>query len=185
MSIPSAEKGEFIRRCLDSGKYLVTPDGVIWNLSTRDSGFPVKLKYGKTDDGYPICELSDGSRKRPALVHRVVAIQYLPQSDLSMEVNHKDGDKANSCVWNLEWVSRSHNVEHAYESGLKSRYRNRATKQFSSRLSDDDVREIHRLRRDCSQTYGQIASRYSLSRAAIYMIIKGKNHRHIFEEFEK
>lgn len=45
--------------------------------------------------------------------HRLVAQVFIPNPDNKLEVNHKDGDKANNCVDNLEWVSRVENESHS------------------------------------------------------------------------
>lgn len=182
VTVPSAEVSDFILRVLATGKYLVTPDGVVWNLSARGSGKICRCTQGLTGDGYPTVSLSDGKTKRAVLVHRVVALRYIPHSRLDDEVNHKDGDKLNCGVWNLEWVTRSHNVLHAWQSGLRSRYVNRTSRKFVSPLTEDDVREIHRHRQQ-GKSYGQIASQYSITRSAVYNIVNGKTHAAIYREF--
>ena len=53
------------------------------------------------------------------LVHRLVAIAFLPNPNDLPEVNHKDGNKLNATVDNLEWCSSSENLHHAYNTGLK------------------------------------------------------------------
>lgn len=53
------------------------------------------------------------------LVHRLVATAFLPNSNGLPEVNHKDGNKLNAVVTNLEWCSGSENLHHAYNTGLK------------------------------------------------------------------
>ena len=53
------------------------------------------------------------------LVHRLVAIAFLPNPNGLPEVNHKDGNKQNATVENLEWCSGSENLYHAYDAGLK------------------------------------------------------------------
>lgn len=59
-----------------------------------------------------------GSRKK-FYVHRLVASAFLGGSPPGKpEVNHKDGDKTNNSVDNLEWVSHSENHKHAYLTGL-------------------------------------------------------------------
>ena len=54
------------------------------------------------------------------LVHRLVADKFeLPRTPGQTEVNHKDGDPTNNNVTNLEWVSKSHNVQHSYDTNKK------------------------------------------------------------------
>lgn len=54
-----------------------------------------------------------------ALVHRLVAKAFIPNPDSLPQVNHKDGNKLNNAVENLEWVSASDNIRHAYAIGLQ------------------------------------------------------------------
>jgi hypothetical protein len=52
------------------------------------------------------------------LIHRLVAQVFIPNPDNKEFVNHIDGNKENAYVNNLEWVTRSENVQHAYDTGL-------------------------------------------------------------------
>lgn len=67
--------------------------------------------------GYEIVHLSNNGVNKHRAVHRLVAIAFINNPDNKPEVNHIDGNKENNCVYNLEWVSRSENMKHAYSIG--------------------------------------------------------------------
>lgn len=56
--------------------------------------------------------------KKKKYVHRLVAEAFLDNQNNYKEVNHKDGNKQNNRVDNLEWCTRSYNVLHSYKTGL-------------------------------------------------------------------
>ena len=57
-------------------------------------------------------------RKKYCLVHRLVANAFIPNPENKRCINHKDGNKKNNNINNLEWVSYSENMKHAYRTGL-------------------------------------------------------------------
>lgn len=78
------------------------------------------LKSSCNGGGYQHVVLRLEGRSVDKYVHRLVAEEYLDNPRGLREVNHKDGDKANNHVDNLEWVSSSRNKVHAVETGLRT-----------------------------------------------------------------
>lgn len=68
--------------------------------------------------GYKFVELNDHAKKT-YLVHRLVALAFLPNPHNKETVNHIDGDKYNNCVDNLEWATSSENIKHSFLLGLR------------------------------------------------------------------
>lgn len=114
------------------GKYEVSNFGHVRTNGKR----PGLLTLTKQPSGYryAMIELSNG-KQRNCRVHRLVAQHFLPNQDNLSEVNHKDGNKDNNRVDNLEWCTRSHNVKHSFDTGLKQphRWTDEERKQISER----------------------------------------------------
>ena len=72
----------------------------------------------------------EGHRKNFA-VHRIVANAFIPNPNNYPEVNHKDGDRTNNNVTNLEWVSSSQNKIHAYQKEENRASRGKQVEQYS------------------------------------------------------
>lgn len=53
-----------------------------------------------------------------AFLHRLVATAFISNPDDLPEINHKDGNILNNEIYNLEWVTHTENVRHAYRTGL-------------------------------------------------------------------
>lgn len=85
----------------------------------RISNFRKILKTYKINSGYVAIKLQKNGERKSVLLHRLVAELFIPNPDGKPEVNHKDGNKENNCVTNLEWVTSSENKRHAYNSGIR------------------------------------------------------------------
>lgn len=70
------------------------------------------LKPKKNNNEYLTCYLWKNSKYKFFTVHRLVAEAFLPNPDNLPQVNHKDENKANNCVDNLEWCTRLYNMRY-------------------------------------------------------------------------
>jgi len=97
------------------GLYAVTQDGKVWAYQNRlHKGKFLKPSLKK---GYPFVCLCKGSKIVQKTVHRLVAEAYLPNPDNLPQVNHKDSNKENNNLSNLEWCTASENKKHSWDSG--------------------------------------------------------------------
>lgn len=75
------------------------------------------VKGSINESGYLRVAMRDSEgNKKYKKVNRLVAEAFLDNSDNKPEVNHKDGNKLNNCVDNLEWCTRKENMEHCFET---------------------------------------------------------------------
>ena len=96
----------------------------------------VRTAYGIITEGWESGGyLRVGINGKMPYVHRLVADAFLPPppSEAHTQVNHKDGDPANNCADNLEWVTRSENVQHSFDTNAERK--SHAPKQSKSVLS--------------------------------------------------
>ena len=103
------------KRIPDYENYIIYDTGELLNETTG------KMLNGSIRlSGYKQYRLSKNNEKVSFYAHRLVAEAFLPNPDNLPIVNHKDGNKLNNNLENLEWVSYSENCEHAHQTGLVS-----------------------------------------------------------------
>ena len=74
--------------------------------------------------GYPFVVLMNSkNEKKDYYVHRLVALAFIPNPSGFPQVNHRDGNKNNNSVENLEWCTARMNIQHACELGLIDHYK--------------------------------------------------------------
>jgi len=117
--------------------------------------------------GYiPVVLQVDGVSKT-SKIHIEVAKAFIPNPKKLPEVNHKDGDKGNNCVGNLEWSTRSDNMYHASATGLRHKVK----------LNETKVREIRELKKQ-GMLNREIADIYGVCHQQISRIVRGERWKH-------
>lgn len=98
-------------------RYIIYEDG---RIEQKQAGEYVEKKPYDKGDGYLAVNLyRPGHRHKMHLVHRLVAIHFLQNTDKKEVVNHKDRNKKNNHVSNLEWVTYKENSEHAHNKEFR------------------------------------------------------------------
>lgn len=77
------------------------------------------LKHRINEHGYHMVALYKNGSAKNMKVHRLVADAFLEKDPNRFEINHKDGDKSNNKLSNLEWCTRKENIRHSIEHGLR------------------------------------------------------------------
>ena len=77
------------------------------------------LNPSVSHDGYKYVDLSNKCIKYRFKIHRLIAISFIDNPKNNPQINHKDGNKLNNNVSNLEWCTNSENQKHAHLIGIK------------------------------------------------------------------
>lgn len=146
---------------LFDGKYEIFDDGRIVSHARKK---PKEMLGKITNCGYRMLVLHDKTGKRIYRnVHRLVAEAFIPNPDNLPEVNHKDGNKLNNCVDNLEWVSTKQNLLHCRDFIGSKR----------QKITLQDANEIRKLKKQ-GVSNSEITKRYGIKKTEIGYIMQNK-----------
>lgn len=192
----------------DSGIYRITREGKVYSQSKIKIPIVGKgmefsgvfkeiikpereLTYTLNNRGY----YSVGISNKTHMVHRLVAQAYLDNPENKPIVNHKDGNKLNNDVNNLEWCTVAENNAHARETGLhiqakghKINYKSADSKakalanlKDKSALTDEQVRYVRKVYVPRHKDFGASAlgRKYGISAAAMSQVIQGNTYKDV------
>lgn len=163
------------------GHYSVTRDGRVW--SHKWSG--LLLKPMKNATGYLFVSLSMGGKPRHFLVHRLVALAWIPNSSplTLVQVNHLNGIKTDNNDTNLEWCTGQHNVLHSFRNlgrvhSAAVRAQAKSMGTATRTLTPEQVRRA-RERSAGGESLTSIAASLPLSKGATHSLIHRRTYRDI------
>ena len=150
-------------RKLTIDDYEITRDGKVINKHTGHTLAP-------QPNGKGYLRVSIG--KKLMFIHRLVAEKYIPNPENKPQVNHKDGNKLNNCVDNLEWVTNQENRNQAVDNDLQ------VTGERCSwaKLTEENVKEI-RANPGYENEYW--ARKFKVSRGTINDVVNYRTWKHV------
>jgi hypothetical protein len=151
------------------GLYEVSTDGTVRSLPRKYCVGKI-IKPNLNKKGYYTHGLSKNSKGKTINLHQILAKAFLPNPHNLTEVNHKDGDKLNNDLSNLEWTDRKGNASHASVWGLMAW----GERQHLSKLTINQVIEI----RNSSLTTRRLAEIYGINQSNISRIKTRTSWRH-------
>lgn len=133
-------------------------------------------KPRKTRTGY----MDIGLKNKHFLVHQLVMLAFVGPPPQGLEINHKNGNKTDNRLENLEYVTKSYNKTHSNRLGLSRQPdpSHPGVTNGRAKLNDDDVRSIRSLYQK-GVTQVVLGKRFGVSHIAIGFIVRGIHWRHV------
>jgi predicted DNA-binding protein (UPF0251 family) len=132
-----------VRRYAD---YLVDDAGTVVSLKSGDWRV---MRPHVSKAGYQRIKLCSGPSQQKHTVHKLVATSFLGPVPDGFQINHKDGNKLNNRLENLEYVTAQQNIQHAHDTGLASGRKGET--HHNVKLSDADVARLLDLKGKMTQ----------------------------------
>ena len=152
------------------GIYEVSNRGDVRNVKTRRT-----LKHGR-NKGYASVNLYIGERKyKTKKVHRLIAEAFIANPDGLPVINHKNGNKLDNRIENLEWCTQAHNIQHMIDEGLHS---GRGGTHWNARLNEEIVRKMRSLRK-AGRSVNEIARQFGVKANTASSAISGVTWAHV------
>lgn len=133
------------------------------------------VKIGSSKEKYFAVNLRNKSGERKLRkVHRLVAEAFIPNPGGLPQIDHKDGNKNNNSVSNLEWVTCEENYRRALNMGLAC---SKGSRNGNAKLTDEQVTEIRKTHIRESRSFGAMAlsRKYGVHRSTIEKIVNGES----------
>jgi len=120
---------------------------------------------------------NDSGQYKSWSVHKFVCLAWLGPKGKGQEINHKDGNKQNNAIENLEYCTRSQNIKHAYKNNLLTPPV--GSKNGMAKLNEQQVREIRQHAAENGRYYGrkQLAEKYKVSECTIKEVVTRRKNK--------
>ena len=141
------------------GLYQVSDQGQVQRILSDGSTKMIKPRDGV----YLTVSLSKNSKSKSCNIHRLVAEAFLPREPYQNEVNHRDGDKHNNTLENLEWVTQKENLKHAIEELGKHPYGKPARKVKCIDMETGQVVAEYYSLAESARAIGKASARASIT----------------------
>lgn len=155
--------------------YFVTKEGTVYS---NKSGIMKPLKPSISNRGYLRVNLSDKGKRVGVQVHRLVAETFLGNIE-GMTINHRDGNKTNNEVTNLEVVTQKENNKHAISTGLTPLGENHSRAKISDKELKAMIKEVQG-----GLSTVKASKKYGLSQSYVSKVMRKIYRKDIWETIQ-
>jgi len=149
------------------GLYQVSDLGRIKRIAPEANTYVGKIIKPIKINGYVFVNLYSQGKRRCHKIHKIVAESFLGSRPLGKQINHKNGNKEDNNLNNLEWVTPKENTFHSWNILGKAQ---RGEDGGNHKLFEFEVKEIKDLLKTKILRIKDIASNYNVSESTIYFI---------------
>lgn len=157
-------------------KFEVSSDGEIRNTKTKKA-----YKTWINHNGYEqVCVSPRSAEKNKVFkIHKAIAETFIPNPEHKPEVNHKDGNKLNNNVINLEWATGSENMIHASKAGLLNPQR--GINNSLAKLTSEDILYIRKnyIPRDSEYGARALGRKFNVHHSTILDVVHNISYANV------
>lgn len=178
---------EIWKDILEFPDYSISNTGKVLNKITMKERKPIEHRYSKkrnqVGNEYLFVNLYYGQKQKPRrkskmlYLHRLIAQAFIPNPENKPCINHKDCNKQNNKIENLEWVTYSENTVHGVKNGLISGCKGENCGK--SKLTEEEVLQIREIYSLKKYSFSQIGKMFNIGSSNVEAIGKRKTWKHI------
>lgn len=166
MTLPNPENERFFLQLIAEGKLQVTLEGKAFNLITKQE----IGTSSKTNVYLGLCWKDPTTKRRyQILLHRLIWTYFKGPINPTLQINHKDGNKSNNHIKNLEICTPQENQRHSYK----------ILNKHSKKFTEAEVLRYRKLFKEGTITKAEISNLKNCGEDAVRQLIRGDTYKHL------